>query len=66
MENNKSCWTCRFVRVGGLVFPCGCGWWAEKKGGEVKPVPVTTVDVGCKVYEPKPPPEPDPLLPLDL
>ena len=47
-----SCWTCRFRRLGGAVFPCACGWWIHAgKADYFREVPARIVDAGCSKHE---------------
>ena len=41
---SKTCWNCKHVRTGGVVFPCECLLKA-----------MTSPDTACGKWEPKPP-----------
>ena len=55
LKKDRSCWTCAFQ----LPLPDGraglglCGWFANVKGEEPKPITSEIIDVGCKFHENK-------------
>lgn len=50
---DKSCWTCEWGRLGGVVALPVC-WWFVKSQGIVKEVPPHVVDRGCRFHTTEP------------
>lgn len=56
VRNDHTCYSCRWVAIGGIYFPLGCAWFPKHDKGETKDVPPDKIMTGCKFYEPEPEP----------
>ena len=49
-----SCWTCRYIVLGGLCFPGACTWFVEvRKEMAAKQIPADVIDKGCLHWKEK-------------